>query len=172
MGKIQYLYLDSLEQGRVSKKVLDETRYFIKMINRIYIRIYNNANDERDKLIRAFQRSPEEKEQFLELKHNFYNDKITEFVENSNEVVRIVEVRGQLYQKIDPIYLDPDNRFIKAHFYAPRKKLFNNYYSTFWINIGVIWMMSIVLYIILYFRLLKRMLDFFEQSSTKWKNRE
>ena len=168
-GKIQYLYADSLYLDKINRQVLNETRSFINNINRVYIRIYNRANDKRDKIIRDFQKTPEDKEKFLKLKSDYHNDKLAEFVENTNEVVRIVEVKGQLYQKIDPIYLDPDHNFIKAHFYAPRKKIVGNYYSTFWVNTGVIWFMSVILFIILYFRILKKFLDFAEQVSDRWK---
>ncbi len=110
------------------------------------------------------------KSSFLELKRSYHNEKLTEFVENNNELVRIIEYKGRLFQKIDPIYLDPVHPFIKAHFYAPRKMLFGNYYSTFWVNTAVIWTFSLVLYLMLYFRVLKRILDFLEQISSKWSN--
>jgi ABC transport system ATP-binding/permease protein len=73
-----------------------------------------------------------------------------------------VENKGELIQKIDPIYLDPTHPFLKAHFYAPRKQLFGNFYPTFWVNIIVIWVSTIMLFTALYYRLLKRLLDFFE----------
>ena len=60
------------------------------------------------------------KDQFLALKMSNYNEKLYEFVINRNEVDRIVEFKGKLYQKENPVYLDPESKFIKAHFYAPR----------------------------------------------------
>ena len=132
--------------------------------------MYNKVCDSRDKEIREnFQKSPEMKDKFIQLKRDYHNDKLTEFVENSGELVRIIEYKGHLYQKIDPVYLDPEYNFVKAHFYAPRKKIFGSYYSTFWVNTFVIWAMSLILFIILYFRGLKRFLDFMEHLSSRWK---
>ncbi len=165
--QFQFLYLDSLFLDKLNTRILYETRSFIDKINKVYIRIYNRANDKRDKIIRSFQKTKENKEKFLQLKRDYHNDKLAEFVENTNEVVRIIEYNGQLYQKIDPIYLDPENKFVKAHFYAPRKKVFGKYYSTFWVNTIVIWFMSIVLFVILYFRLLKKGLDYIEHISNR-----
>jgi ABC transport system ATP-binding/permease protein len=153
---------DSLSPGNVNADVLKNTQEFLKLVNRIYIKIYNNANDDKDKLIRELQASPYAAEKFLELRRNYHNDKLTEFVENNNEFVRIIEYKGRLYQKIDPIYLDPDNSFIKAHFYAPRKMIFGHYLSTFWVNVMVVWCFTIALFIILFFRLLKKPLDYLE----------
>jgi ABC-type multidrug transport system ATPase subunit len=167
---IDFPFLNSLTPEKISPEIINETREFLKTLNKIYMRIYNNANDNKDNLIRSLQTTPEEENIFLELKRNFHNDKLTEFVENNNELVRIIEYKGRLYQKIDPIYLDPEHSFVKAHFYAPRKVAFGNYYSTFWINTIVIWCFSIALYLMLYFRILKRLLDFLEEMSFRWSN--
>jgi hypothetical protein len=162
-------YLDSLYLELINERIIRETRAYINRVNKIYIRIYNRASDERDRIIRKLQKTPDEKKAFLKLKREFHNDKLAEFVENTNEVVRIVEYKGSLYQKIDPIYLDPEYKCIKAHFYAPRKQFFGTYYKTFWVNIIIIWLMSVILFFILYFRLLKKGLDYIESLTHRWK---
>jgi ABC transport system ATP-binding/permease protein len=168
--KMEFPALDSLVPEKVNASTISQTREFMKILNKIYMRIYNNANDNKDNLIRALQKTPSEKNNFLELKRSFHNEKLTEFVENNNELVKIIEYKGKLYQKMDPIYLDPENRFIKAHFYAPRKMVFGKYYNTFLVNAIVIWCFSLMLYLVLYFRLLKRLLDLMEQVSSRWSN--
>jgi hypothetical protein len=57
--------------------------------------------------------------------------------------------------------MDPEHKLIKAHFYAPRKQVFGNFFSTFGVNIVIIWFMTLIFYIVLYYRLLKKLLDFF-----------
>ena len=166
---VDFQYLDSLYPEYLNERVIKETRAYINTVNKVYIRIYNRASDERDRIIRDLQQTPDEKKAFLKLKRVFHNDKLAEFVENTNEVVRIVEYKGNLYQKIDPVYLDPENRFLKAHFYAPRKQFLGKYYDTFWVNTIVIWIMSFILFIILYFRLLKKGMDYLESLSDRWK---
>ena len=78
-----------------------------------------------------------------------------------------MQYKDRLYQKSNPVYLDPSQKFIKAQFYTPRKQVFGKYYSTFAINILVLWLMTIALYMVLYFRLLKKLLDFFEEFSLR-----
>ena len=58
--------------------------------------------------------------------------------------------------------LRPIRRGINAHFYAPRKMMFGKYVDTFWVNMMVIWFMSLTMAITLYFDLLKKLLDSFE----------
>ena len=109
------------------------------------------------------------RDNFLILKQNHYNEKLKEFVENKDKKTRIIEFNKHLYQKIDPIYLDPENKLIKAHFYAPRKLIFTHYIPTFWANLIVLWFIGIMLYIILYFRLLRRFLNYTEEISSRIK---
>ena len=75
-----------------------------------------------------------------------------------------------MIQKRDPIYMDPTNRFVKAHFYAPRKMIAGIFVPTIWVNIMVIWVMTFCLYILLYFRVLKGIMDSLERSTTRKKS--
>jgi len=165
---VNFEYLPLLYPEKLNDRVIESARAYIQTINKVYIRAYNRESDKRDKVIRTFQDTPEEKDKFIQLKREEYNDRLAEFVENSNEPVRIVEYKGQLIQKIDPIYLDPESNLIKAHFYAPRKKFFGTYYDTFWVNIIVIWIMSFLLFIVLYFRGFRKLLDTMENLNQKY----
>jgi hypothetical protein len=107
------------------------------------------------------------KENFLQLKRQYHNEKLTEFVTNSSEMDRIVEYKSHLYQKIDPIYQNPDHLLLKAHFYAPRKNLIFTSLPTYWANIIVIWLMAIILYVLLYYRALKRLIALIEELMNK-----
>jgi hypothetical protein len=55
--------------------------------------------------------------------------------------------------------MDPEYKLIKAHFYSPTKMVFGVKISTFIVNVIVLWVMTLLLYIALYFRLLKKLLD-------------
>lgn len=160
---VKFYGLNELRPGKLTGDILNELDTYLERLNKYYIKTYNFYNDRKDNRIREYQKTRKEKDAFIRLKMAYHNENLTEFVTNPSEVDRIVEYRGQLFQKTDPIYLDPDSRFIKAHFYAPRKMIFGNYLNTYWVNILIIWMMTLVTYIILYYRLLKKLLDFIEQ---------
>ena len=131
-----------------------------------YIKVYNLANSKKDKRIRDLQKK--DNEAYQRSVRIYQNDQVEKFVINDSEKNKpIVEYDGRLIQKIDPIFMDPKSRFIKAHFYAPRKMFFGKYKSTFWINILVLWVMTIFLYFALSFRLLKKFLD----SAGEWIDR-
>ena len=165
---LKYKNIDSLTRKAVNAGILTDALNHLDKLYKYYIRLYNKANDEKDALSRDLESTKEKKDQFLALKMANYNEKLYEFVTNRNEVDRIIEFNGTLYQKENPVYLDPDSKFIMAHFYAPRKMIFGYYINTLWMNIIVIWIGTILLYTILYYRLLKRFFDGIEQIVDKF----
>ena len=154
--------LSNLIPQKINDSVLRHTEEYIKSLSLEYTEIYRKAFRESNSLKNNF-----DLERLQELKRNHHNTSLEEFVTNKNEFEKIVEYEGKLIQKTDPIYLDPRSKFIKAHFYAPRKMVFGHFIPTFWVNVLVIWAMTIGLYILLYYRVLKRMLDFFENFTWK-----
>jgi hypothetical protein len=149
----------------MNKKIAQKVRDYLDMLNKYYIKLYNKANQKKDNIISSFHEKENGREEFLTLKRKHHNQKLADFVTNANEMQRIIEYNYHLHQKIDPIFLDPDHPFIKAHFYAPRKQVFGNYIDTFWLNVIVIWVISIILFIMLYFRVLRRSSDLTEYIS-------
>ncbi|OFY03795.1 MAG: hypothetical protein A2W99_09250 [Bacteroidetes bacterium GWF2_33_16] len=158
---------DQLYHGKLNNEVIQSLKDYMESLNKYYIKLYNKANGLKDQLISNLQKTPEEREQFMKIKREHYNENLSELLKNSNEINRIIEYNGELFQKVDPIFLDPNNRFVKAHFYAPRKQVFGNFYETFWVNVLVMWFMTVALFFVLYFRLMKKALEFFEQKQFK-----
>ncbi len=42
-----------------------------------------------------------------DFKNRYYNESLADLVKNVSEKERIIEYKGQLYQQINPIFLDP-----------------------------------------------------------------
>ncbi|MFN6038055.1 MAG: hypothetical protein ACK452_06275, partial [Bacteroidota bacterium] len=95
------------------------------------------------------------------LENDYANDALTDLVRNKNDLgEKFLEKEEKLIQRVDPIFNNPENNFGRAHFFAPQKKFFGKFYPTFWFNILVIWLMTLVLGITLYLDLFRRFLDF------------
>jgi hypothetical protein len=155
--KITFPEYGQLTKLELTPSLLKKTRNYLELTRSYYKKLYNAASDKKDKMINELQKK--DKEGLIKMKQEYLNDQLKEFVTNKNTKNRIIEYKGQLIQKIDPIYLDPTSRFIKAQFYAPRKQLFGHFIHTFWINIMVIWVMTIISFLVLRYRLLKKFLD-------------
>ncbi|HAF29334.1 MAG TPA: ABC transporter [Bacteroidales bacterium] len=164
---VKFNYYHKLYYNKIDKETIQALKNYLDVLNKYYIKLYNKANGLKDNMISGLQKTAEDREEFMDIKRKYYNENLADLMKNSNEINRIIEYKGELFQKIDPVFLDPQNKFVKAHFYAPRKQFLGNYYSTFWVNIIVIWTMTIMFYFVLKYRLLKRALDFFEQKTFK-----
>lgn len=103
-------------------------------------------------------------EGLVNLKDDYENESLLQLVRNANDISgeKCMEKDGRLIQRTDPIFEDPqDSKLGRAHFFAPRKNLFGFLYNTYWFNICVIWFMSLVLMVTLYYDVFKWLLDSF-----------
>jgi hypothetical protein len=126
--------------------------------------IYNKAVADREKLI-VFKESKKDSDYDLNFyKNHYHNESLADLVTNVSEKNRIIEHDGKLVQQINPIFLEPQPGNLldyRAHFFAPHKNLLGAMIGTYWFNVLVIWIMTLVLYITLYFELLKKFVNSF-----------
>lgn len=160
-NKVVFKYLNSLYLNKLTPKVINHTLNYLDILKTYYLKRYNKASRLKDKLINQMQEQKGGRQQFLKLKKEHTNENLTTFVRNTNTLDRIIELDGRLIQKIDPVYLEPEGKFVKAHFYSPVKNVFNRSFSTYDVNIVVIWIFNLLFYFMLKFRLLRQVIDFF-----------
>jgi ABC transport system ATP-binding/permease protein len=152
-----YGYAAFLTPEKINPEIIDKTKDFLEKIRKYNIRLYNWATTAKDNLKEKMKAA--DNEGFQKLIYDNTNSKLEEFVRNRNETEKIITYKGRLYQKADPIFRYPESSFIRAHFYAPVKNIFGIQVDTYIVNVIVLWIMTILLYLALYFRLLKKMLD-------------
>lgn len=160
---------DKLFVEKFTNEVVDEYKNAFKRVKKYYIDIYNKYNAKKQQYIAKQTNTPEKNDEFILLRKEYENESLMDLVRNSNSTIKILEYEDRLYRKVDPIFQDPESKFIKAHFYAPRKQVFGVWMETFWVNLIVIWFSVISLYITLYYRLLRKALDFFGRMTEKFK---
>ena len=160
-------YTDQLYPEQINQEIIDYTRKYLDSLQNFYMRIRKEATRRIDDVKEGFDR-----EELNALIRMNTNDRLEEFVTNNKLLNnRYPEFKrrgkGDMIQKFNPIYLDPTHRFIKAHFYAPRKMIAGLFVQTLWVNVIVIWVMTIGLYILLYYRVLKKILDLIERLAPR-----
>jgi ABC-type multidrug transport system ATPase subunit len=148
---------DLLTPEKITAAAASDAIKYIETLRQHYINYYNRANNRKDAMIVKLEAT--DKEAFRKLRDDHYNTALEEFVVGKNETKMLVEYKGHLIQKVDPIYLDPQHKFIKAHFYSPVKQFFGKPAATYFVNVMVIWSIAILLFLVLYFSILKKVLD-------------
>ena len=153
-------YADQLYPDQINQENLKYTREYLQTLQDFYKEIFKSAVTEINRITLGFNL-----EALKELERKHTNKSLEELVTNNKTFDYFTESKrkGDMIQKRDPIYLDPTHKFIKAHFYAPRKMIAGTFVSTIWINVAVIWFMTIITYILLYFRVLKKFLDMMDR---------
>ena len=100
------------------------------------------------------------KEKFLSFKQKYYNNSLADQVLNKMEKQKIAESRIKLIQKAEPIYKLPEKNNGRAHFYAPVKRIIGIYIDTPTFNLCIIWIMTILLYLMVRYNTLKSIMVF------------
>jgi len=149
-----------LEINSFNEIILNNTANYIKRLNIYYNNIFNKANAEKEAIISYLLRT---NEQLYRAKRDAYhNESVEDQVKKTFEKNKIVQYKDELIQQKDPIFRDPDIEGylnFRSHFFAPRKYFAGKYHETFWFNLIFVWIMTVFLYITLYFELLKKLLE-------------
>jgi ABC-type multidrug transport system ATPase subunit/uncharacterized tellurite resistance protein B-like protein len=160
--KTDFKAMDKLTPENYDSSTFRETTNFLEALKKFYVNKYNMADHLKEKVINVMTNSAEKEKEFEQMRQSYQNEAIMELVKNMAEVNRIIEKDGRLVQKFYPIYKDPDPDHMvdfDAQFYMPAKHFLNQNIDTLYFNVGVIWSMTIVLAIALYFEILKKIID-------------
>jgi hypothetical protein len=137
-------------------EVSDSVSAYIERLDRYFSKISNSSNDLKDRFYNANSIV------LKELEEKYFNYKLQELVTKPYERKKILEYNNTLIQNTDPIYLEPYKTGLfgfRTHFYAPLKYFFGIRIDTFTFNITLVLLSSIVLYLILYYELLAKVVN-------------
>jgi hypothetical protein len=162
IGGENFKNLNDLTMEKFDSSIYRNTADFIDRLETYYVKRYNQADSKKDKRIGELTSTREKEKDFELFRNSFQNEAITELVKNTSETHRIIEKDGKLVQKIYPIYKDPDPDHMvdfDAQFYMPSKHFLSRNIDTYYFNLGVIWFMTLILIITLYFEVLRKIVD-------------
>ncbi|MBL56643.1 MAG: ABC transporter [Flavobacteriales bacterium] len=150
---------------KFNDKSAKEINAVLNDIKSLYIKYYNAFADAKNRKIAAFRNEKDGKKLFIEKRDRYQNESLTDLVKNNNELNKIIQFEGRLVQKSDPIYRD--SKGFRAHFFAPTKTILGMSIDTFWVNIFVIMGMAFILFVSLYYDILKKCIDWLGELTTK-----
>lgn len=135
---------------------------FLRSAERHYIAMYNKAVIERDHTYDVLSQKLGGNEKFQEFKQKYYNKQLAFVITNEKELKEFVVQGTEIVKIRDAVFHDPENRNGRAHFYAPVKRLLNLTINTLYFNILFIWLFSAILFIVLYYDILRKIISYFE----------
>ncbi len=163
---VKFADLDKLTPDKFNSDVVTSLHDYLNKLSTYYVHRYNQEDDKRNAIITRMNDTGKDtaaRTKFLKLKNDYYNESLADLVMNKTDLSKkILEVDGELVQRLDPVFMEPVNNMGRAHFFAPRKIFMGRAFDTYWYNMYVIWSMSLVLGFTLYFDLLKKLMNLFE----------
>jgi len=163
--------LSELNMQKFDTSTVRKANTSLDKLRSIYRAKSLNATEKRDSILYILEQD-EGREKILQLKRNNYNNYLADILLNEASTDKIYETRYRIVQKSEPVYMLPTSIIGRAHFFAPFKIVGDLKMDTLWFNVIAIWIMSAIFAIILYFNLLKKLIDFFESFSVPSRKRE
>lgn len=149
--------LERLSVKSFNEDVANDAAEFLEFLKSYYADAFNAVNAKKQSLILSYQVKDYEK-----LYNNYFNDNLKELVCKDLTKIKILEDKNRLVQVLDPVYHVPDNDNsfeFRTHFYAPQKKMAGFFISTYYFNIIVLWLISLVLFLVLYFDIINKLIN-------------
>lgn len=168
--EIGFDFLDSFTPENFTVDAGNKADEYITKLTAYYRTVFSQANGLKDQFISVNLNA--DPERFNRIKDDYYNESISSIVRREFEKNKIVRQGNHLVQMADPIYQLPEPEKIwsfRTHFFAPMKHFGGKFFETLWFNITMVWILTIIMYIMLYFDLLKKGLDY--AGSIKWGKR-
>lgn len=156
--------IDRITLDSINDDVFENTYEYINKLEIFYARMFTDANSEKDRIISYLdEKHPT---YYRNERNKYHNEALSDHVRKTFERNKILRYKNSLIQQYDLIYLDPDVEGFfnfRTHFYSPVKHFMGKYFDTYTFNMFIIWLVTLVLYITLYFDMLKRVLNAFEK---------
>ncbi len=140
----------------VNAQTLDETSVWIQRLESYFIRYYNDLYAQSQLSLQPKLSDEAHRLTYVKLKDDHLNESIEDILTRKNDLKKIVRYDNRLVQKSNLVYRMPRySGLFGAHFYAPFKRIGSYLLPTFWMDVLVIWGMTIMAGIALYFDLPK-----------------
>jgi ABC transport system ATP-binding/permease protein len=152
-----------LTPGKYSKATGERLQSYLDQFQKYYQKIYNENVAIEEKAMTYFEKNTEGYK-VNEYKNRYYNESLADLVKNVNTKERLLEYNGEIIQQINPIFQTPRPANLidyRAAFFLPEKNFFGVTISTYIFNILVIWLMTFIFYLTLYFEHLRKMIESF-----------
>jgi ABC-type multidrug transport system ATPase subunit/ABC-type multidrug transport system permease subunit len=160
--------IGDLLPGKFTVSTADKVNNYLTSLDRYYGDKFQRISRQKENYFNFYlDRDPDA---YNNLRDQYHNEGISDIVRKVYEKNKILEFDHQLVQHYDPIYQDPfvENVFtFRTHFYSPVKPFMGKTFDTFRYNMSVIWILTLFLYIALYFEWLRKLIDLTQRFNKK-----
>ncbi len=129
-------------------------------IRKHLVRDFNDASDKKESLVEKQIEERKSSENFSAFKESHQNEKLSEIVKNLMVKDKVVLADHRIVRRFEPVFQESKEKGIfAAPFYSYSKSLFGIQMETIWFNLIILWGMTVLLYVTLYFDWLRKILE-------------
>jgi hypothetical protein len=161
---IPYNYIDRLTPDKFDEEAAYPLIDYVDALKRFYNEIFLAQSQKRERIVEYLVNT--NPKLYEGKRRAYHNESISDLATKFTEKNKILQYKDELVQQNDPVFRDPLPNHIldfRSHFFAPRKHFLGTYFDTFWFNLSAIWVMTILLYITLYYESLKKLIELFSK---------
>lgn len=157
-------FFEVLKHPQVFNKAYhDQINQKLDSIAQIYKTTYTTNSHLLDNKYKSLIEQLGGDDKLLKLKQNYQNKALDNWLLAKQDPQQIA-FNGKVYiQKKHPVFKKPEHPWGRAHFYAPYKLFAGLKISTPVFNTIVLWLMTLILFITLYFKVLRQIISYFER---------
>ena len=162
---VRFGAMAQLREKRLNEEVLGELFRYIEELKGFYNNAFGKINRKKQDMLNEAQNTPEKVLAYQQKRDHYHNEYLSDVVRNVYVEDKVVDSEGELIQKIDPVFMNPNPKGwfdYRAHFYAPVKHMFGQFFDTYCFNISTIWFFTLLLYLTLYHESLKKIIGLFD----------
>ena len=142
----------SIDKNKVNK--------FIKILEAYYRNELQYIKDDLEEFKQAI--TPEK---YTALEQQYGNNSLKELLTNQQELKHYIIKNGEIIQKHNLIYKTPDSGLFNAHFYSAFKIINGQKYNTYFVNMCVLWFVSMCFGVLLLFKIPQILAKFFRKRT-------
>jgi ABC-type multidrug transport system ATPase subunit len=151
---------------------LNNVEKVLKQARECFNKEYQDWNGKRNKKMENLINELGSAEAVVRFKNIYHNEAISDMMLNKNSVEQFVYSSGKYIRKKHPGYEKPTGKWGRAHFYAPEKRFGRFTLPTPVFNMIIVWLGVGILYVTLYFDLLRQIIRYFETFRLRRLNRK
>ncbi|MES2386942.1 MAG: ATP-binding cassette domain-containing protein [Bacteroidota bacterium] len=159
---IKFQGTDRLVSEKFNERIGKELEAYLDKLEHYNTQLSNTERKRKDNFVATHYNTDTLRAHNEHMRVSHHNERLADMVADRKTGVSIIEYKGKLIRNYKPIFFAPDNASglldFNAHFFAPCKYFLGRYWPTFGFNMCVIWSMTFVLYITLYFRTFRKLL--------------
>lgn len=160
-SKVPDVIKTSLNAEKFDTTVARETKIYLDSLEGRFWNLKKNARNSKDSVNKAIT-AKIGKEGLLKLKNDYENNSLKDLVLDRSRINKSISTDRRIIQKYEPGFMKPVSKCGRAHFYAPYKQVGTIKIDTYWFNIMILWLVTFILYIALYFNLFQKFINYFE----------